>query len=331
MGPSDLAQVLRPLTRIEHPNLLVGLKTTDDAAVYKLSEDQAIIQTLDFFPPVVDDPYVYGGITAANALSDVYAMGGEPLFALNIAAFPDDLPKEILGRIFQGGADKLAEAGAVLAGGHTVTDREPKYGLSVVGLVHPARIFTKGGAKPGDRLALTKPLGTGAITTALKGGVATPADVEEAVRSMLKLNGPASRLAHEFPVIACTDVTGFGLLGHAWEMAQISAVAFRLQASEIPFLPGALRYAGEGILPGGASRNREYLLREGPDGRPVVTWAPQVPREVLDLLFDPETSGGLLFAVPAEHARELRRRFMEEREPLWFIGDVIGGRGIYVE
>ena len=330
MGPSDLAQVLRPLIRIEHPNLLVGLKTSDDAAVYKLNDEQAIIQTLDFFPPVVDDPYVYGGIAAANSLSDVYAMGGEPFLALNIAAFPEDLPKDILARIFQGGADKLAEAGAVLAGGHTVSDREPKYGLSVVGMVHPSSILTKGGARPGDRLALTKPLGTGAVTTALKGGVALPEDVDEAVRSMLRLNGPASRLVREFPVQACTDVTGFGLLGHGWEMALASEVGLVLYTDQVPLLPGAARYAGEGILPGGLGRNRYYLLADGWNGKPVVTWSEDVPREMLDLLFDPETSGGLLMAVPPAAVDPMRRRFAEENEPLWFIGEVVEGWGITV-
>src|SRR5215211_1400572 len=197
MGPAALAQVLRPLTQFSHPNLIVGLQTSDDAAVYRLSDEQAIIQTIDFFPPVVDDPFAYGAISAANSLSDVYAMGGDVLFALNVAAFPDDLPREILSRIFEGGASKVVEAGGVIAGGHTVTDDEPKYGLSVTGTIHPDRILTKAGAKPGDLLFLTKPIGTGLITTAHKNGIVAEEHLQPALDSMLKLNRAASLAARE--------------------------------------------------------------------------------------------------------------------------------------
>src|SRR4051812_10113301 len=224
MGPGTLAQVLRPLTMLSHPNLLVGLQTSDDAAVYKLSDDLALIQTVDFFPPVVDDPYTYGGIAAANAMSDIYAMGGEVTLGLNIAAWPENLPSEMLGRIFAGGAAKMAEVGAVIAGGHTVTDAEPKYGICVTGTIHPDRILTKAGAQAGDRVYLTKPIGTGIVLTALKREAVAEEHLAETVASMLKLNRQASQLAQEVGVNACTDVTGFSLVGHAAEMAEKSGV-----------------------------------------------------------------------------------------------------------
>ena len=208
MGPGALAQVLRPLTLLTHPDLLVGLQTSDDAAVFRLSDAQALIQTVDFFPPVVDDPYTYGAIAAANAMSDVYAMGGEVLLGLNIAAWPEDLPGEMLGRIFAGGADKLAEVGAVIAGGHTVTDDEPKYGVCVTGTIHPDRILTKAGARPGDRLYLTKPIGTGIVLTALKGEAVPAGHLEEAVAEMLCLSRAASHVARQFSDDVGTDVTG---------------------------------------------------------------------------------------------------------------------------
>ena len=219
MGPEDLAQVLRPFANNLNPSLLVGLHTADDAAVYKLNEEQAVVQTLDFFPPIVDDPYAFGAITAANALSDVYAMGGSPVFALNIAAWPANLPLEMLSEIFRGGQEKVAEAGGIVAGGHTVTDDVPKYGLCVTGIVHPDRVTTKGGARAGDVLVLTKPLGTGIVTTALKREKATERDVKVAIQSMTRLNRLGAEVALAAGVKAMTDVTGFGLLGHAYEMA----------------------------------------------------------------------------------------------------------------
>ena len=328
MGPGDLAQVLRPLTLYDHPNLLVGLKTSDDAAVYRLNDTQAIVQTVDFFPPVVDEPYAYGAIAAANAMSDVYAMGGEVLVALNVAAFPDTLPMEIITSIFQGGADKVAEAGGVIAGGHTITDDEPKYGLAVAGLVDPRRVITKAAARPGDLLALTKPLGTGVITTALRGGVADPEHVAAAVDSMLTLNRRAARLMQEMGIRAATDITGFGLLGHAAEMVTASGVGIRFFARRIPLLPGALDYSRQGLLPGGAWRNRAHLLAGSP---PLLRWSDTVPSDLLDLLYDPETSGGLLIAVPAERSEEFRARFEEAGQPYWFIGEVVEGHGIMVE
>lgn len=327
MGPGALAQVLRPLSQRTDPNLIVGLQTSDDAAVYRLNDELALIQTVDFFPPVVDDPYVYGGIAAANAMSDVYAMGGEVMLALNIAAFPDNVPLDVLSRIFEGGADKAAEAGVVIAGGHTVTDDEPKYGLVVTGTVHPKRILTKAGARPGDVVYLTKPLGTGVITTALKSEDAAREDVDAAVSSMLRLNREAARLTQLVGAHACTDITGFGLVGHVAEVAEKSGVRIVLRGSELPLLAGALRYAADGHMPGGASRNRQYFGRRD-DAH--FTAEPGVPAALLDLLFDPETSGGLLILVGADHADALERAFGDSGEPLWRIGEADSGSGVIV-
>ncbi|MEA2510798.1 MAG: selenide, water dikinase [Thermomicrobiales bacterium] len=324
MGPEALAQVLRPLTRHNHPNLIVGLQTSDDAAVYRLSDEQAIIQTVDFFPPVVDDAFAYGAISAANSMSDVYAMGGEVLFALNIAAFPDDLPHEILSRIFEGGASKVVEAGAVIAGGHTVTDDEPKYGLCVTGTIHPDRILTKAGARPGDRLFLTKPLGTGVITTAHKNRVVSEEHLQAALDSMLRLNRGASLAARTVGPHACTDVTGFGLLGHGFEVAEKSGVGLQIAASRVPLLPGALEYVARGQQPGGLGRNRDFYAAEG------VKIAADVPPDLATLLYDPQTSGGLLLSVAAEEHEALLSAFAAAGESIWEIGEVIVGRGVTV-
>ena len=327
MGPGALAQVLRPLAGLTHPDLLVGLQTSDDAAVYRLSAEQALIQTVDFFPPVVDDPYTYGAIAAANAMSDIYAMGGEVLLGLNIAAWPDDLPGEMLGRVFAGGADKMAEAGAVIAGGHTVTDDEPKYGICVTGTIHPDRVLTKAGAKAGDRLYLTKPIGTGIVLTALKREAASEEHVAEAVASMGRLNRMAARLVQEVGANACTDVTGFGLTGHAAEMAEKSGVRLRIAAEAVPFLSGAPEYAELGFVPGGNGRNRAHFASLGAD----AVLVPAGLRQSLDnLLHDPQTSGGLLISVAADRAAALEAAFAREKEPLWPIGEVVEGRGVEI-
>jgi selenide,water dikinase len=283
------------------------------------------VQTVDFFPPIVDDAYAYGAIAAANALSDVYAMGGRPILALAIAAFPDTLDPAIMAAIMQGGADKAAEAGVVVAGGHTVTDREPKYGLCVTGLVDPARVTTKGGARPGDLLLLTKPLGTGLITTAIKRDEGEEAHLEAAVASMLRLNRRAAELAAEVGVSAATDVTGFGLLGHAAELARHSRVGLRIEAAALPLLPGAESYARRGIAPGGLDRNREYLEAPG-----YVRYGAQLDEARRLILHDPQTSGGLLFALPPAAAAELLRRCAAAGEPCWLIGAVTPGEGIEV-
>ena len=251
MGQSDLEQVLLPLKKYTHPDLIVGLEVSDDAAVYRMNAEQAIIQTVDFFPPVVDDPYIYGAVAAANSMSDVYAMGGEVLLGINIVAFPDNLPHQILSRILQGGADKMAEVGAIVAGGHTVVDKEPKYGICVTGVIHPDKVLTKAAAKTGDVLYLTKPLGTGVITTAHKRDMVDKGDLDAACISMMKLNRRAAQLAQQVGVHACTDITGFGIVGHTREVAHHSKVDIVLHSVALPWLPGARRYAQEGCCRAG--------------------------------------------------------------------------------
>ncbi len=320
--------MLRPLQHIfdtrNFPQVLVGLDGPDDAAVYRINDEQAIVSTIDFFPPVVDDPYTFGSIAAANAMSDVYAMGGEVLFALNLAAFPDDLDRAILSEILRGGAEKVREAGAIIIGGHTVSDKEPKYGLAVTGLVHPAHILTKGGAQPGDWLVLTKPLGVGLITTALKRGQAETEHVEAAVNSMGTLNRHASHLAQRFQAHACTDITGFGILGHGLEMADASHVMFRLRFDDIPVLPGARLYSEREMYPGGLERNRDFVL-------PHVRFADSIDAASRGLLFEPETSGGLLLALPPQSAQVYVRQAEVDGIDARLIGEVTQGVGLAVD
>jgi selenide,water dikinase len=325
MGPAALAQVLRSLTLPTNPNLLIGLDIKDDAAVYRIADDLALVQTVDFFPPIVDDPYTFGAIAAANALSDVYAMGGTPILALAIAGFPEDLPAATISAILQGGADKVAEAGAVVAGGHTVIDQEPKYGLCVTGLIHPDRVTAKAHARPGDVILLTKPIGTGVITTAHKRGVVAEQHLHDAIASMTRLNRRAAELAAGAGLHSVTDITGYGLLGHADELARNSGVALRIDLAKVPLLPGAHEYAQQSIFPGGQGRNRDYLLGAG-----AVRLAPDLEPARVQLLFDPQTSGGLLFVLPAQAAASLRERFAVAGEPIWEIGSVVEGSGIDV-
>lgn len=276
--------------------LLVGLDIADDAAVYLIGRDTAIVETLDFFPPIVDDAYASGAIGASNAMSDVYAMGGEVLFALNIAAWPEDAPLAQLERIFQGATDKVAEAGGVIAGGHTVIDREPKYGLAVTGRLHPERMLLKSRLRAGDALWLTKPIGTGVLTTAHKNGQLEAADLASAIASMVALNRAAAQAAVDSELHAATDITGFGLAGHAHEMAERSSVRMRIRASLVPLLPGARGHAETGISFGGLQRNRSYF----DDG--VKVQFEDVDAALRTLLLDPQTSGGLLVGVPPAHA-----------------------------
>jgi selenide,water dikinase len=319
--------VLRPLDGLfeqpDFPALLVGLGDPDDAAVWDLGDGRALVVTTDFFTPVVDTPYEYGAIAAANALSDVYAMGGKPFLALNVAALPPDLPPAFTGEILRGGAEKAREAGVVIAGGHTVQDKEPKYGLIVLGFADPARMFTKGAAKPGDALVLSKPLGFGTTTTAIKQEKATPEDIAEVVDWMARLNRGAAELALEFGVRAATDITGFSLLGHAWEMASASDVGLRLKWEQIPFIRGARKYADEFIFPGGASDNRLYFERH-------VQFVRELDEEEVLLLFDPQTSGGLLLSVPAENLEAMLARAEEVDQSLWVVGEVVDGNHIEV-
>lgn len=325
MGPGALSEVLSALRLSSNPNLLIGLNHGDDAAIYQLDASTALVQTVDFFPPIVDDPYTFGAIAAANALSDVYAMGGRPITAISVAAFPDDLDPAILVAILQGGADKVAEAGAVLAGGHTVTDREPKFGLSVTGLVHPDRITRKSGACPGDKLLLTKPLGVGLITTGVKWDEGRSEDLEAVIESMLQLNRLAAELAAEVEVHAATDITGFGLLGHAAEIARSSHVGMRFAVTDIPLLPRALTYAQAGIFPGGLNHNRSFLEVDG-----YVRYAEGVDEAYQLLLSDPQTSGGLLFALPPAAAESLLERCARAGQGCWVVGEVVEGAGIDV-
>lgn len=300
MGPEALAQVLRPLEMLvpvkSASSLLAGLAEGDDAAVYKLNSSQALVFTVDFFTPVVDDPYDFGAIAAANALSDVYATGGQPLLALNLAAFPTDLPMAVIQEIIRGGAEKAAEAGCAVGGGHTVTDKEPKFGLAVVGVAHPDQVLLKSGAVAGDLLVLTKPLGTGAITTAAKNGDCPHEFLSMAISSMKRLNRDALEVIRGFGVRACTDVTGFAFPGHALELAEKSKVNLRIYADKLPYLPGAVVLAAAGQLPGGAKRNRSYY-------EPRITFASELSEQFRALYFVPETSGGLLAAIPPDQAK----------------------------
>jgi selenide,water dikinase len=279
--------------------------------------------TTDFFAPLVDDPYAYGAIAAANAMSDVYAMGGEVVLALNIAAFPDDLPHETIAAILRGGADKVTEAGGIVAGGHTIIDAEPKFGLAVMGLVQPKAVLTKAGARPGDVLFLSKAIGTGIVTTAAKQDAAAPEHLAAAIESMTRLNRHASHLAREAGAHALTDITGFSLLGHGYEMAAASGVALRFEASRVPLLPAALEYAARGIATGGAGRNRAYLAGK-------VRLADNISEALEHVLFDPQTSGGLLFPVAPERAAEVEARFASAGETVWRVGEVTEGEGVEV-
>lgn len=324
MGPGTLNRILDllPAQVVHHPELLVGIQSLDDAGVYRLTPELALIQTLDFFTPIVDDPYLFGQVAAANALSDIYAMGGRPLTAMNIVCFPSaKLDLSVLGEILKGGADKLAEAGAVLVGGHSIDDEEPKYGLAVTGIVHPERVITNCGARPGDKLILTKPLGTGILATALKAELVGKETEKLMGYWMALLNRDAAEVMVEVGANACTDITGFGLLGHCLELAQGSRVDVVLYTREIPVFPQVLDFAGMGLIPAGAYRNREHAKGK-------VKFAPGVSEAWQDLLFDPQTSGGLLISVPSEKATELLERLHERGvEAARVIGEVTEGEG----
>ena len=299
--------------------LLVGLDVADDAAVYLVGRDIAIVETLDFFPPIVDDAYASGAIGAANAMSDVYAMGGEVLFALNIAAWPEDAPLAQLERVFQGAVDKVAEAGGVIAGGHTVIDREPKYGLAVTGRVHPERMLLKSKLRAGDALWLTKPIGTGFLTTAHKNGDLDAADLASTIASMVTLNRAAAQAAVDAELHAATDITGFGLAGHAYEMAEQSSVAVQIHAGLVPLLPAAHRWAETGISFGGLERNQSYF----DDGSKVRFDG--VEAVLRTLMLDPQTSGGLLLGVPSAHAEAWQRACAARGLKPIQIGEVVAG------
>ncbi len=293
--------------------MLAGLEQPDDAAVWKLDEQRSLVVTTDFFTPVVDDSYDYGAISAANSLSDIYAMGGMPFMALNIAAFPPQLPVEIASEILRGGAEKARKAGVVIAGGHTIQDKEPKYGLVALGFVQTANILNKGGIKKGDCLFLSKPIGSGVISTAIKNRKLTTKDAGETIGWMKRLNAQAARIALENGARAATDITGFSLLGHAWEMALASRVGLRFKFGSIPLYPHVKEMAAAWSFPGGGYNNAEYFGEH-------VRFASWITKENQMVLFDPQTSGGLLFAVPQEQAEACHQRAEEAGVPIWQIG-----------
>ncbi len=314
-----LETLLAGLVPADHEDLLVGLDPADDAAVYRLDDERAIVFTVDFFPPVVDDPRTFGAIAATNALNDVFAMGGTPLLALSITAFPEELPVEVLGAVLAGADERVREAGAILAGGHTIRDDEPKYGLAVVGLVHPERIWPKSGARPDDVLFLTKPLGTGIVLQAKSDGVAPANALDAAIASMLALNRAAADAIRPFEPSAVTDVTGFGLLGHAVEMAERSGVRLVVDADTLPALPGALELATDGVKTGGDRRNREFA---GPHVESNASAAAET------LAYDPQTAGGLLVSIPGERAAVLEATLAAEGLLAARIGRVEAGSGV---
>ena len=314
LGADLLAEALGGLGAVDAPSeLIAGLTPPDDAAAYRVSDELAIIGTVDFFPPLVDDARTYGEIAAANALSDVFAMGGRVLFALAIAAFPEDLPRDTLAAVFDGAASKVREAGGTLAGGHTIRDREPKYGLAVIGAGHPDLLLRKGGARPGDRLLLTKRLGTGLLVSGSRGGRTAPADLAAAVDQMRALNRSASEALVEMGVRAATDVTGFGLLGHGLEMARASGVRFVFDAGALPILPGARDLAAAGVETGGAAHNRRFVAD-------ALTVGEVVPEELVTLAHDPQTSGGLLASVPLDRVEAVTAALGERDVEHWWIG-----------
>ncbi len=293
------------LPKFEDENLIVGIETSDDAAIYKVTDDIAMIQTVDFFTPIVDDPYMFGQIAAANALSDVWAMGGEPAVALNIVGFPSCLDPAILGDILAGGASKVKEAGAVLVGGHSIQNDEPQYGLCVSGFVHPDKIFKNYGCRPGDVLVLTKQIGSGVINTAIKGDIATPEAIREAETVMATLNKVGKQVVEKYDVSACTDITGFGLLGHCAEMAEASEVTFEINVNDVEYMQDALEYARMGLIPEGTYKNKGYTLGQVEHGH--------VDEAHLNLLYDPQSSGGLLISVAEKDLYPMLRDFRSKR------------------
>lgn len=325
VGAGVLAQLLDGIRVHEDPNLLVGFDKSDDASVYKVSDELALVQTVDFFPPIADDPYLFGQIAAVNALSDVYAMGGEPKLCLNIMAVPKDMPSEAVHDLLRGGYDKVYEAGALITGGHSILDDEPKYGLAVTGFVHPEKMLTNSGARPGDVLLFTKPIGTGVLTTAAKADMAPPEAMARAHKLMTTLNKSARDAMVRYRVHACTDVTGFGLLGHGLEMAQGSGVELEIEVSAVDFIPEAAELAKMGILPEGMYRNRAFA--EGSvDPGGAELWQQ-------DLLYDPQTSGGLLMAVDPEDAEALFRELkacVPSAQRLGAVREYQGGKRIFL-
>lgn len=318
IGPADLSQVLRMLPQTEkHPDLIVGLDTSDDAGVYRLNDEMALVQTVDFFTPIVDDAYAFGQVAAANALSDIYAMGGKPLTALNIVAFPiSKLDKSILADILRGAGDKVKEAGATLVGGHSIDDAEPKFGMAVTGIIHPEKVLTNAGAKPGDKLVLTKPIGVGIMTTSLKRELLQPEEVELVTRTMATLNKTAAEVMAGYDIHACTDVTGFGLLGHSTEMAAGSEAGLVIYAEQVPFLPRVRELAESGAVPGGTKNNYNHV-------KDKVVFDERLDEIAQLMLCDAVTSGGLLLSVAAVDAEAMIRDMRAKGVEAACIGEVV--------
>jgi selenide,water dikinase len=318
IGPADLSLVLKQLPKMDpHPDLLVGLDTSDDAGVFRISDELALVQTVDFFTPIVDDPYSFGQVAAANAISDIYAMGGKPLTVLNIVAFPiKTLDKSVLADILRGASDKVKESGATLVGGHSIDDNEPKFGLAVTGLIHPERILTNAGAKPGDQLILTKPIGVGILTTAIKKDQLSEDEVTELTKVMSTLNKTAAETMASFTVHACTDITGFGLLGHASEMAKGSGVGIHINHKQVPFLPRVRELAEAGFVPGGTKNNFAHV-------QDSITYSKELDQISQWMLCDAVTSGGLLIAVAKEEAEALLARLIKAGVEAAHIGEAV--------
>jgi selenide,water dikinase len=319
IGPADLMEVIRSLPKgLPNPDLLVGLDTSDDAGVYRLTDEIAIVQTVDFFTPIVDNPYDFGQIAAANAISDIYAMGGKPLTVLNIVAFPiSTLDKRILSEILRGAADKVREAGATLVGGHSIDDKEPKFGLAVTGIVHPKKVRTNAGAKPGDRLILTKPIGVGILTTSIKKDQLTTEEMQRVTHVMATLNKTAAETMDKYPVNACTDVTGFGLIGHALEMAKGSKVGMNIYEQDVQLLPRVRELADKGFVPGGTKNNFAFVQND-------VTFPDHMDQISRWILCDAVTSGGLLISIPEEHAGLLLQELVQAGVEASLIGEITG-------
>jgi selenide,water dikinase len=326
MGPGVLEEILQDFNVPKHPDLLVGIETRDDAGVFRLNEELALIQTIDFFTPMVDDPFVFGQIAAANAINDVYAMGGKPLLAMNLVCYPQCGDMNVLRQILGGGLTKIKEAGALLVGGHTVDDNEPKYGLSVSGLVHPEKVIDNSGACKGDLLFLTKPLGNGIISTAIKAEMASRESYDEAIKWMSMLNREACEVMQEVGINAATDITGFGLVGHLYEMAKGSNVQVEIYADKVRFMTGALEYADLGLIPGGAYSNRNYLVEK-------INYVEEIDTTLSDLLFSPETAGGLLISVNESKAHDLIKAMENRKSTCFMIGRVLSDnkKGIIIK
>lgn len=314
IGPEVLSEILHDLPSVEDKNLIVGFDKSDDAAVYKLTDDIAIIQTLDFFTPMTEDPYIFGQIAAANSLSDVYAMGGQPKTAMNIVCFPNKMDIKILGEILRGGAEKVMEAGAVLSGGHSVHDPEIKYGLSVTGIAHPDKILKNHGCQSGDILICTKKLGTGIVSTASKVNLASEKAIDESLKQMVTLNKYAAEVIVNYPITACTDITGFGFLGHAYEMAKGSEKTLVFEGDFIPYISEAKEYAKDFLITTGGQQNRNFVGRDIDFNR--------TPLWLQEIMFDPQTSGGLLFSVAKDRVSDLMKEFKEKNIEAFIIGSV---------